>query len=130
MTYHCTADLLFILFGLGLNWINYSFTCLFKSKPVKHEVSCTVILPPMVSILWLLHRPWSFTMTVFFSEPVKPVMTKPVKTGTNSVNRASRGRPKKSPKIVVKVGQKKASESNQVPEVKWVQILFIYSLAL
>ena len=28
--------------------LNSSFTCLVKFKPVKQEVSCTVILPPMV----------------------------------------------------------------------------------
>ena len=31
--------------------INNSFTCLSKSKPVKQEVSGTVIIPPMVSVL-------------------------------------------------------------------------------
>ena len=30
-----------------------SFICLVESKPVKQEVSHTVILPPMVSVLWL-----------------------------------------------------------------------------
>ena len=53
--YHCTADLLFIFIWiqlLGLCWINNQFTCLVESKPVKQEVSHTVILPYMVSVLW------------------------------------------------------------------------------
>ena len=32
-------------------WFSISFTCLVKSKPVKQEVSCTVMLPPP-------HKPW------------------------------------------------------------------------
>ena len=36
-------------------WISNSFTCSVKSKPVKQEVSCTVLIPPMLSILW--YRP-------------------------------------------------------------------------
>ena len=55
--YHCMADLLFFSVWiqlLCLCCINSSFTCLDKSKPVKQEVSCTVILPPMVSVLCLV----------------------------------------------------------------------------
>ena len=40
--YHCTADLLFHMFGFGcFAFSNNRFTCLVKSKPVKQEVSCT-----------------------------------------------------------------------------------------
>ena len=43
--YHCTADLQFILFGFSrLCWISNRFTCWVKSKPVKQEFTCTVIL--------------------------------------------------------------------------------------
>ena len=31
--------------------MNISFTCLVKSKPVKHEVSRAAIVPPMVGVL-------------------------------------------------------------------------------
>ena len=34
-------------------WISISFTCLVKSKPVKQEVSRTVTLSPMISVLWI-----------------------------------------------------------------------------
>ena len=37
-------------------WISKSFTCLVKYKPVKQEVSGTVMLPPMVSVLLLYYR--------------------------------------------------------------------------
>ena len=38
-------------------WIKNSFSCFVKSKPVKQEVCCTVILPPIVSVLWRsLHK--------------------------------------------------------------------------
>ena len=50
---HCTADLLFIFAWIQLRylcWLNNSFTCLVKSKPVKQEVSHTAILPPMVRV--------------------------------------------------------------------------------
>ena len=56
------ANLLFILIGFScfayvalqgpINPKNNSFICLLNSKPVKHEVSRSVILPPMVSALW------------------------------------------------------------------------------
>ena len=48
--------LLFILFGLTcFAYVDnsISFTSLVSYKPVKQEVSCTVILPPMVSVLWI-----------------------------------------------------------------------------
>ena len=56
----------FVLIKLfGLCWISESFTSLVESKPVKQEVSRTVILPPMVSIvflnrelLWLRQKFW------------------------------------------------------------------------
>ena len=41
--YHSAADLLFILYG---------FSCFAESKPVKQEVSRTVILSLVVSVLW------------------------------------------------------------------------------
>ena len=44
------ADL-FILFVLSLCWFSYIFTCMVKSKLVKQEVSCTVMLLPLVSVL-------------------------------------------------------------------------------
>ena len=46
---HCMADLLFIcLDSIALLILNYyHFTCLFESKPVTLEVSCTVILPQL-----------------------------------------------------------------------------------
>ena len=54
--YHCTADwrpVYFVLIEvLCYCWISNSFTCLVKSKPVKQEVSRTVILFPMVTVLW------------------------------------------------------------------------------
>ena len=37
---------------LCLCWMINSFSCLVKSKPVKQEVSHSVIHPPMVSVLW------------------------------------------------------------------------------
>ena len=44
--YQCTADLLFYLHQFScFAWMNNIFTCLFESKPVKQEVSQTVILP-------------------------------------------------------------------------------------
>ena len=39
-----------------LCWMNNSFTCFVKSKPVKQKVSCTVILP-----LW-----WEFSAFTFY----------------------------------------------------------------
>ena len=51
------ADLSFILFGLScfcLCWMNNTLTCLVKSKPVKQEVSRTVIFPHKVSVLWTI----------------------------------------------------------------------------
>ena len=36
---------------LYLCWMNYSFTCLAKSKPVKQEVNRTVLFPLVVSVL-------------------------------------------------------------------------------
>ena len=41
---------------LWLCWVNNRFTCSVKSKPVKQEVSHTVILPltKCVSVLWLV----------------------------------------------------------------------------
>ena len=41
---------------LYLCWIGNSFPCLVKSKPVKQEVSRTVILPPIVSVLCKIHK--------------------------------------------------------------------------
>ena len=44
--HHCTADLLFDWFKLlCLSLIDKIFTSSAQSKPVKQEVSCTVILP-------------------------------------------------------------------------------------
>ena len=38
---------------LCLFWISISFTCLAESKPVKQDVRCVVLLPPMTDALWL-----------------------------------------------------------------------------
>ena len=47
------------LFCLGsllcLCWISITFTCLVQSTPVKQEVNRTVILPPIVSVLWFIN---------------------------------------------------------------------------
>ena len=51
---------------LCLCWISNSFTCLVKSKPFKQEVSYTVILPPMVSVLWPDHQQIFFQHSVYF----------------------------------------------------------------
>ena len=52
--YHCADDLLFIFLDSdAFLMLNISFTCLVKSKPVTQEVSRTLIVPPMVSILHL-----------------------------------------------------------------------------
>ena len=45
-----------------------SFTCLVKSKLVKQKVSCTVILHPMVSVLW----PSGITLDFRTSEHTEP----------------------------------------------------------
>ena len=42
----------FDLAALFLRWISIGFTCLVEFKPVKQEVCHTMILPPMVSVLW------------------------------------------------------------------------------
>ena len=47
------ADLLFILIGISCFAYVDSFTSFVKYKLVKLEVSCTMILPPMVSVLWI-----------------------------------------------------------------------------
>ena len=59
--------------------IDNSFTCLVKSKPVKQEVSCTVILPPMASFLWLT-----------------PQCKKDVKRRSPVQRRPKRGRPRQN----------------------------------
>ena len=56
------ASILFVWFHLiCLCWMNNRFTCLVKSKPVQQEVCCTVILPPIVSVLWTIARTSFFT---------------------------------------------------------------------
>ena len=40
---------------LCLCWICNRFVCFVKSKPVKQEVGCTVIIFPMVCVLWLYY---------------------------------------------------------------------------
>ena len=48
---------------LCLCWISNSFICLVKSKAVKQEISCTVILPVKVSVPWINARPlWVLIM--------------------------------------------------------------------
>ena len=53
-----TVQMTYCLFCLDsavllIYWISNIFPCLVKSKPVKQEVSCTFILPPMASIFCL-----------------------------------------------------------------------------
>ena len=52
--YHCTASLQVYKFGFNCftTHKNNIFSLLVKSSLVKLETSCTVILPPMVSVLW------------------------------------------------------------------------------
>ena len=50
---------------LCLYCMKNNFTCLVKSKPVKQEISHTVILPPMLSVL--LPFPASFNLCLAFS---------------------------------------------------------------
>ena len=59
------SDLLFILIQLlCFCWVSSIFTCFFKSKPVKQEFSHSVILPHIVSVLWLSY---SATPVKFFN---------------------------------------------------------------
>ena len=64
---HCTADLLFILFGFGCvaELVTYLLVSV-ESKPVKQEVNLSVILSlqSKVSVLWAIT--W-FTQIVIFS---------------------------------------------------------------
>jgi hypothetical protein len=47
--YHCTIDLLFDWFGIScVTTHKFCFYLQNKSKPVKQEVNCTLILPPLV----------------------------------------------------------------------------------
>ena len=58
--YRCTADLL-----LSFCWIRNIFACLVVSKPVKQEVSRTIILPPTVSVFWPRRRATFYCHYVF-----------------------------------------------------------------
>ena len=51
---------------------NDIFTCLVKQNPVKLEASCTVILPPTVSVLWPKQSSlfWSSLMLVIWQKMV------------------------------------------------------------
>ena len=55
--YHCTADLQFVWFGFDqtrLNCCSLNPSKAAEVKPNKQEVSCTMILPTTMSVLWYL----------------------------------------------------------------------------